>query len=91
MSAPSPKITLYTASWCPSCRPAIEFLDRHGLDYASIDIEEHPEAAEELENATGKRGIPFLKVDDAWVQAYTPGGGPFPKEALERALGLATS
>lgn len=82
------EIILYTASWCPSCRPAKAFLENHGFAYTAIDIDDHPEAADELEAATGKKGIPFLKVDGVWVQAYTPGGGPFPRESLEHALGI---
>ena len=85
----SREVILYTASWCPTCRPAIAFLEEHGIAYQSIDIDDAPEAAEELEAKTGKRGIPFLRIDDTWVQAYTPGGGPFPRERLEEAFGIS--
>ncbi len=88
MSNGESDIVLFTASWCPSCLPAKEFLEKHGLAYSEIDIEEHPEAAKQLESATGKLGIPFLRIDGVWVQAYSPGGGPFPRAALESALGI---
>ena len=42
----SREVILYTASWCPTCRPAIAFLEEHGIAYQSIDIDEAPEAAE---------------------------------------------
>ena len=86
---PERDVVLYTAAWCGACLPAHRFLQEHGIEYRSIDIDEEPEAAEELHRETGKRGIPFLRVDGTWVRAYEPGGGPFPRERLEEVLGLS--
>ncbi len=87
-SQPIGPIALYTADWCPACRPAKQFLEEHGVEYTAIDIDQDRSAAEELEAATGKMGIPFLKIGETWVQAYTPGGGPFPREKVAEALGI---
>lgn len=79
MTQPSNTVYLYSADWCGDCRRAKQFLDRHGIAYQVIDIEQYPKEADRLEQETGKRGIPFLRVGDVWTRAYTPGGGPLPE------------
>ena len=81
-------IQLYGASWCPDCTRAIRFLDDLDVAYEKIDISQDPAAAELLEATTGKKGIPFLVIDDQWIRAYTPGGGSFPAEEILSALGI---
>ncbi len=80
------KIELYSAKWCLACHEAKEFLDAEGVRYELVDLDEDPEAAARLEAATGKQGIPTLVVDGEWVQAYEPGGGPFPRERILEVL-----
>ena len=85
----NPSILLYGATWCPDCTRAARFLDEHGVAYDKVDISEDPQAAQLLEQKTGKRGIPFLVVGDRWVRAYSPGGGEFPAEEILEAVGLS--
>ena len=80
------KIELYTATWCLACQEAKEFLDAEGIRYQRVEIDKDPQAAARLEAATGKQGIPTLVVDGEWVQAYEPGGGPFPRERILEVL-----
>ena len=81
------QITLYTAFWCPDCRTAKNFLDRHQIIYREIDIETTPGAAQEIIRRTGKRAIPQLVIDGEWFQPYRPGEGFLYQEMSER-LGL---
>ncbi len=81
------EITLYTAFWCPDCREAKRFLQRHKLDYREIDIESTPGAADEVVRRTGKRAIPQMVIDGEWVQPYRPGEGFLYDEMTEK-LGL---
>lgn len=81
------EITLYTAFWCPDCREAKRFLQRHKLDFREIDIESTPGAADEVVRRTGKRAIPQMVIDGEWVQPYRPGEGFLYDEMTEK-LGL---
>jgi glutaredoxin len=77
-------ITVYSAFWCPDCRAAKRFLDKHNLPYTDIDIESTPGAAEEVIKQTGKRAIPQLVIDGEWFQPYKPGEGMLYDEMAKR-------
>jgi len=78
------QITVYSAFWCPDCREAKRFLQRHNLPYAEIDIESTAGAAEEIIRRTGKRAVPQFVVDGEWIQPYRPGEGFLYEEMSER-------
>jgi mycoredoxin len=81
------EITVYCAFWCPDCREAKRFLERHKIAFTEIDIENTPGAAEEVIRRTGKRAIPQFVIDGEWVQPYRPGEGFLYEEMAER-LGI---
>jgi thioredoxin reductase (NADPH) len=58
-------ITVIGASWCPDCRRAKEFLGEHRIAYDWIDLEQHPEATELVEQINGgSRSIPTIVFPD---------------------------
>lgn len=81
------ELTVYTAFWCPDCREAKRFLQRHNVPYKEVDVENTPGAAEEIIARTGKRAIPQFVIDGDWVQPYRPGEGFLYEEMAER-LGI---
>lgn len=81
------EIVVYSAFWCPDCREAKRFLQRHNLAFKEIDIENTPGAAEEVVKRTGKRAIPQFVIDGEWVQPYRPGEG-FLYEEMAQRLGV---
>lgn len=78
------ELKLYSAFWCPDCREAKRFLQRHNVPYSEIDIETTPGAAEEVIARTGKRAIPQFVIDGEWVQPYRPGEGFLYEEMAEK-------
>ncbi|MEJ2010043.1 MAG: glutaredoxin family protein [Acidobacteriota bacterium] len=57
-------IRIYTTPWCPDCWRAKQFLNRHGLQFEEINIEEIPGAAEFVEKANeGKRRVPTFEME----------------------------
>ena len=64
------QLLVYSAPWCPDCREAKRFLDKHEIPYQEIDIETTPGAADEVIRNTGKRAIPQFVIDGKWVQPY---------------------
>jgi mycoredoxin len=80
-------LLVYSAAWCPDCRTAKRFLDKHNVAYTDVDIERTPGAADEVIRHTGKRAIPQFVIDGKWVQPYRPGEG-FLYEEMSELLGL---
>jgi glutaredoxin len=64
-------LAVYSENWCPDCTRFKRWADSSGVTTREILISEHPEAAEKLENETGKMAVPFLLVDGkTWVRGY---------------------
>lgn len=80
-------LLVYSASWCPDCRAAKRFLEKHGIPFTEINIQTTPGAVEELIRRTGKRAIPQFVIDGEWVQPYRPGEG-FLYEEMSELLGV---
>ena len=57
--------TMYTTPWCGYCRRLKGQLDREGIAYEVVDIEQQPEAAEIVESANnGNQTVPTLVYND---------------------------
>lgn len=82
------ELIVYSAFWCPDCRIAKRFLEKHNIPYKEVDIETTPGAADEVVKRTGKRSVPQFVIDGQWVQPYEPGKGFLYDEMAER-FGLA--
>ena len=80
-------ILVYSARWCPECRTAKRFLDKHSIPYTDIDIEATPGAAAEVIRHVGKRAIPQFVINGQWVQPYRVGEG-FLYEEMAELLGI---
>ncbi|HEV2276174.1 MAG TPA: glutaredoxin family protein [Acidobacteriaceae bacterium] len=81
------RLKLYTAYWCRDCREAKRFLEKHGIPYTEVDIENTPGAAAELVANVGKRAIPQFVLDGQWIQPYRPGKG-FLHEEMSELFGV---
>ena len=84
------QLIVYSAPWCPDCREAKRFLERHKIPYTEINIETTPGAVEEVEKHAGKQAIPQFVIDGEWVQPYLPGEG-FLYEEMAKRLGISES
>jgi glutaredoxin len=57
-------VKMYTTRWCGYCVGTKRYLDGKGVQYEEIDIEQHPEYGERIEQATGGyRTVPTLEID----------------------------
>lgn len=80
-------LIVYSAQWCPDCREAKRFLEKHNIPYQDVNIETTPGATDEVIRNTGKRAIPQFVIDGKWVQPYRPGKGFLYKE-MSALLGI---
>jgi mycoredoxin len=65
----SSTFTMYTTPWCGYCYRLKSQLDREGIAYEVVDIEETPGAAEIVESANnGNQTVPTLVYADGTAQ-----------------------
>ena len=61
--------TMYSTPWCGYCHRLKGQLDREGINYAVVDIEQQPEAAQIVESANnGNQTVPTLVFTDGSAQ-----------------------
>ena len=65
MSAPAAAVTMYTTNWCGYCMRLKKLMQREGIDFAEVDIENDATAAELVMRANGgNRTVPTLLFAD---------------------------
>jgi mycoredoxin len=58
-------ITMYSTTWCGYCRRLKSMLDREGIGYAEINIEEVPDAADYVMKVNnGNQTVPTVVFPD---------------------------
>jgi mycoredoxin len=61
--------TMYTTPWCGYCHRLKSQLDREGIAFEIVDIEQQPEAAAIVESANnGNQTVPTLVYVDGTAQ-----------------------
>jgi glutaredoxin len=79
------RVTVYGANWCGDTRRTLRDLDRAGVEYDYIDIEEDSDGEKKvIEFNRGKRRIPLVEIasdDGEPVRLSVPNGSE-----LEKAL-----
>jgi mycoredoxin len=61
--------TMYSTPWCGYCHRLRSQLDREGIDYDVVDIEQFPEAAAIVESVNrGNQTVPTLVYSDGSAQ-----------------------
>ena len=62
------ELTIYSTPWCGYCHRLKGQLDREGITYREVDIEEEPEAAFVVEQVNGgNQTVPTLVFPDGSV------------------------
>jgi glutaredoxin 3 len=64
MSAP---VTMYTKGWCDFCARARALLERKGVKWTEINLEDQPERAAEMLERTGRRTVPQIFIGDRHI------------------------
>jgi len=63
------EFTMYSTPWCGYCHRLKSQLDREGIEYDIVDIEQDPAAAEIVESANGgNQTVPTLVYADGTSQ-----------------------
>jgi len=74
------QVELYTTMWCPFCARARALLERKGVAYTNIDLDEEPNRRDEMvRRSGGRRTVPQIFIDGEHI------GGCDDMMALEHA------
>ncbi|MEV4757759.1 mycoredoxin [Micromonospora sp. NPDC049559] len=58
-------LTMYSTSWCGYCRRLKSQLDREGIGYEVVDIEQDPQAADFVMSVNGgNQTVPTVRFPD---------------------------
>lgn len=65
------KIVIYSSGHCPYCSMAKQLLERKGIIYNEIKIDQHPEKREEMMRKSKRRTVPQIFIGEKAVGGYT--------------------
>jgi glutaredoxin len=68
-NAEQPQVIMYATTWCPYCKQARKFFDRHGIAYVEYDVERNGTAWRENKRLGGG-GVPTIVVGDEVVSGF---------------------
>lgn len=67
---PAGTVTMYSTTWCGYCRRLKTLLDREGIAYVEVNIEDDEAAAQFVEQANGgNQTVPTVLFPDGQVVA----------------------
>ena len=85
-----PNVVLYTTAMCPYCVRARNLLDKKGVEYTDIRIDEQPEKRAEMETLSkGVTSVPQIFIDDFHVGGFDDMAELDMDGELDQRLGLA--
>jgi len=66
-------LKVYHYAKCSTCRKALAFLTKHGVEHETIDIVQRPPSKAELERAWKRSGLPLKKLFNTSGESYRKG------------------
>jgi glutaredoxin 3 len=65
------RIRIYTTRWCAYCERAKALLERKGIEYEDVAVDEDPAFRQKLFELTGGWTVPQIVIDDEPIGGYT--------------------
>jgi glutaredoxin 3 len=62
-----PEVTVYTGSFCGYCEQVRALLERRGIAFTEVSVEDHPDLREKLLARSGRRTLPQVYVGERYV------------------------
>lgn len=79
-----PSVTVYTGSFCGYCLQVTTLLERRGIPYTEVSVEDEPGLREQLLARSGRRTLPQVFVGERYI------GGADEIRALDASGKLTT-
>jgi len=64
------KVIVYTTNHCPYCLRAKALLDRKGVSYEEIRVDEDPKQRDIMIEKTGRRTVPQIFINDESIGGF---------------------
>jgi glutaredoxin 3 len=64
------EVVVYTTPTCGYCHQATQYLAQRGIPYREVDVAADSQAAAEMVNLSGQRGVPVLLIDGQVVVGF---------------------
>ncbi len=74
-----PTVKVYSTPTCPWCHKVKEFLEELKVEFEDINVAEDQEAANDIVEKSGQRGVPVLDIDGEIIVGFNP-------DAIKKAL-----
>jgi glutaredoxin 3 len=65
------RIRMYSTTWCGYCIRAKALLERRGLEYEEIVMDDDPAFRQKLLELTGRWTVPQIFIDEVPIGGYT--------------------
>lgn len=65
------RVVVYSTIYCNYCRAAKRMLSQKGIDFEPVDVTRDRETRQWLVEATGRRTVPQIFIDDRPIGGYT--------------------
>jgi glutaredoxin 3 len=66
-----PRIRMYSTTWCGYCIRAKALLERRGLEYEEVVMDDDPAFRQKLLEMTGRWTVPQIFIDEVPIGGYT--------------------
>lgn len=63
-------ITVYSTTWCAFCHAAMQYFDKLGVKYTSVDVEKDAQAAQTMVHKSGQMGVPVIDIDGTIIVGF---------------------
>jgi glutaredoxin 3 len=84
-----PNVVIYTTAYCPYCIRARSLLDKKGVEYTDLRIDDNPALRPEMiEKASGRTSVPQIFIDDFHVGGFDDMAELDVDGELDQRLGL---
>lgn len=77
-------VTIYTTPTCPWCKKTRALFDEHGVDYTEKNVAADSDAASEMVEKSGQRGVPVTVIAEDGEEVIVG----FDTERLKDATGI---
>jgi len=67
----TPRVELFTTSWCPYCKQARSFFQSRGIPFTEYDIEKDPKAALRKRQLDAREGVPLAVINGQPIHGYS--------------------
>ena len=85
------QVEMYATMWCPYCARARALLEKKGVAYTEISLDEEPRRrAEMIERAHGGRTVPQIFIDGEHIGGSDELVALDRQGLLDRKLGIGT-